>query len=499
MINRMSSIMKKKSRITSLSKQEGFSSLLFIVLVGLSLTVLTVGYMSSMRSLQSSATTAHAQTQAQMQAMIGYQALTEFLKRQSLIDIPRIETIATGTVSGGSVPIHFKKVSCGTGKYCFDIFGKSGGATSIIRSQFIISDELVNERLNGSIFEGGLKVNKLENLTANNVTLEIGGGVISEMGGSGKTYTQEELKTVGINIIPYTPRDFISPVEARKYANYIFYTDNEKLMCARNNYFDIAQSKKIDNEIIIGEIAACTSAITKSNNVWIINSAQSVPAGVLWFDADVEVQLNASAVKMTEKVGQNTVEVTTEYKKNILVNTIISTNHINSKIIELNGNYLATYFEAYAPHHYVLNSISDNDRNARLLKVCPASYPTQYCSAEGVLKPVAEMEKMPATIANILYLSKTLQLSGGKEQQNVHVSYYGNLMANSSAGGTGGSSGKLIGTGTVNIEGNLMVVGGTDMTEMTGDFKLNLSKADDPANFIPVHKKTFTILGIRYM
>ena len=41
-------------------KQAGFSSLLFVVLVGLSLTVLTVGYMSSMRNLQSTAVTAHA-------------------------------------------------------------------------------------------------------------------------------------------------------------------------------------------------------------------------------------------------------------------------------------------------------------------------------------------------------------------------------------------------------------------------------------------------------
>lgn len=54
----------KSSKKNFFSAQAGVSSLLFIVLVGLSLTVLTVGYMSSMRNLQSSATTAHAQTQA---------------------------------------------------------------------------------------------------------------------------------------------------------------------------------------------------------------------------------------------------------------------------------------------------------------------------------------------------------------------------------------------------------------------------------------------------
>lgn len=173
--------------------------------------------------------------------------------------------------------------------------------------------------------------------------------------------------------------------------------------------------------------------------------------------------------------------------------------HLNSTIIELNGNYVNTYFDAYAPHHYVLSATSETERTARLNKVCPASYPIQYCESEGVLKSSADMEKLPATISNILYLASTLQLSGGKDQENVIVNYYGNLMANSTAGGTGGVSGKLVGTGTVRIEGNLMVVGSTDMTEMTGDFKLNLSKTDDPGNFVPVHKKIFAIGGIRYM
>lgn len=182
-----------------------------------------------------------------------------------------------------------------------------------------------------------------------------------------------------------------------------------------------------------------------------------------------------------------------------MVNSIISKNHINSTIVELNGNYVDTFFEAYAPHHYVLSATSDIERTARLNKICPTDYPIQYCESKGVLKSAADMEKMPASISNILYLSKTLQLSGGKEQKNVHVGYYGNLIASYTAGGTGGSSGKLVCMGTVKIEGNLIVVGSTDMTEMTGDFKLNLSKADDPGNFVPVYKKIFSIGGIRYM
>src|SRR5690606_23308709 len=114
----------------SFIKQAGVSSLLFIVLVGLSLTVLTVGYMSTMRNLQSSATTTHAQTQAQMQAMIGYHALTKYLKKESLTNIAKIES---GTVSGGSELIQFTKVPCGADQYCFDLVGKSGGASAILR------------------------------------------------------------------------------------------------------------------------------------------------------------------------------------------------------------------------------------------------------------------------------------------------------------------------------------------------------------------------------
>ena len=79
-------IKRNMGKKVSLIKQAGVSSLLFIVLVGLSLTVLTVGYMSSMRNLQSSATTTHAQTQAQMQAMIGYRAFTEYLNKLSKED-----------------------------------------------------------------------------------------------------------------------------------------------------------------------------------------------------------------------------------------------------------------------------------------------------------------------------------------------------------------------------------------------------------------------------
>lgn len=477
----------------SFMKQAGVSSLLFIVLVGLSLTVLTVGYMSSMRNLQSSATTTHAQTQAQIQAMIGYHALTKYLDKLrmevgGLEKIEKIEKIKTGTISDD---IKFTMFKCGD-QYCFDITGKSGGASAILRAQYGMANELSNEQLKGSIFEGGLKVNTLANLTASDVTLEIGGGEIVDMGNNATPYTADQLKQAGIKVIPYKQRDFISSEEARKYANYIFYEDGGILKCARNNYYDSVSKTEIKTETLAGSIAACSVAITKNGtNPWVIDSSKSLPAGVLWFDSNVLINLHASKIKEKNKAE--------ELKDtNILVNTIISNGNIDSSIVELNGNYDATYFDAFAPHHYVLNAPSA-EKSARLLKVCPDNYPIQYCKAKGELKAEIDMKVFPASISNILYLSKTLQLIGGKDQKNVNVNYYGNIMANSAAGGTGSSSGKLVGTGTVKISGNLMVVGSTDMTAMTGDFKLNLSKADDPGNFVPVYKKEFNVGGIRYM
>lgn len=303
----------------------------------------------------------------------------------------------------------------------------------------------------------------------------------------------------GIKIVPYQQRDFISPTEARKYANYIFYREAGVSYCKRNNYFNSSTNTKVIAEENSEAVSSCAQGVSWDTDKWIINSSLNLPAGVLWFDNNVEVKIHNSAIVEEINKSGNKVNVRTDHLNNILVNTIISTNHINSTIIELNGNYVDTFFEAYAPHHYVLNATSDTERTARLNKICPANYPIQYCESAGVLKAVAEMEKMPASISNALYLAQTLQLTGGKDQQNIHVNYYGNLIANSTAGGTGGSSGKLVGTGTVKIEGNLMVVGSTDMTEMTGDFKLNLSKADDPGNFVPVYKKIFAVGGIRYM
>lgn len=463
------------SNSISFIKQAGVSSLLFIVLVGLSLTVLTVGYMSTMRNLQSSATTTHAQTQAQMQAMIGYHALTKYLKKESLTNIAKIES---GTVSGGSELIQFTKVPCGAEQYCFDLVGKSGGASAILRVNFNIIDKLEAKSQSGSVFAGGLRVNKLEDLSARGITLEVAGGIINK--NNNHVYGQSELSTAGITVIPYKPKDFIKPEDARKVANYIFYLKDNVAKCAINNIFDstATPNKRIEIETELGNVgsASCPSGVTYNSSVWTVDGSSGNLVGMLWFEGDVVVNLSKDI----------------NFK-----NTVISTQKIKTELLNEKKDSL---YEAYAPHHFILTAGTTTQKNARLSQICPDNYPLQYCESKGILKSTALMQEMPAVMANILFLAQAIELSAGKEKQhNIVANYYGNIMANGAAGGTGSASGKFTGTGVLNIRGNLMVVGEADMTNMLGDFSMKLSSADASGNYVPTYTKTFTSGGIRYM
>ena len=433
---------KVPKEILFCSKQKGFSSLLFIVLVGLSLTVLTVGYMSSMRNLQSSATTAHAQTQAQMQAMIGYQALSKFLKDQADTNFANIAKIETGTISGGT--------------------------TSILRSQFFITEELESKSQTGSVFAGGLRVNKLEDLSASGVTLEVSGGIINK--NNNQTYDASALSNAGITVVAYTPKSFIRPEDLRKDANYIFTLENGNAKCMKNNFFDATENKQITAETVI----TCPVAVTRQSDSWVV-TANSEITGVLWFDGNVTVNLSK----------------TTDF-----INTVISTQKIKTELLDESKDAV---YNAFAPHHYYITA-TDEQKTTRAQKICPTNYPLQYCQAAGQLKSDTLIAQSPATISNILFLSQSLELAAGKEKQhNIVVNYYGNLIANGTSGGTGSPSGKFTGTGVLNIRGNVMVVGEADMTEMLGDFSMKLTNAQAAGNVIPFYKKTFGIGGIRYM
>ena len=222
-------------------KQAGISSLLFILLVGLSLTVLTVGYMSSMRNLQSSATTAHAQTQAQMKAMMGYHALSKFLLNQ-----PQgyLDKITAGDISEGTTITsgYVKSTSCpastipGEVHYCFDITGKSGGASAIIRAMYAYQKEVQQSTVAGTIFAGGLVVGgnaKFVGETGEDVTIFVGGtnaGKVVDTAGKILTLT-------GITVQAYTnPIEVADATTLKNYANYLFTKNSAGAMeCYQNN------------------------------------------------------------------------------------------------------------------------------------------------------------------------------------------------------------------------------------------------------------------------
>ena len=304
--------MKVPKEILFCSKQKGFSSLLFIVLVGLSLTVLTVGYMSSMRNLQSSATTAHAQTQAQMQAMIGYQALSKFLKDQADTNFANIAKIETGTISGGT--------------------------TSILRSQFVITEELESKSQTGSVFAGGLRVNKLEDLSASGVTLEVSGGIINK--NNNQTYDASALSNAGITVVAYTPKSFIRPEDLRKDANYIFTLENGNAKCMKNNFFDATENKQITAETVI----TCPVAVTRQSDSWVV-TANSEITGVLWFDGNVTVNLSK----------------TTDF-----INTVISTQKIKTELLDESKDAV---YNAFAPHHYYITA-TDEQKTVVFKNLC---------------------------------------------------------------------------------------------------------------------------------
>ncbi|WP_326519349.1 hypothetical protein [Acinetobacter sp. CAAS 2-6] len=443
------------------------------------MTALTVGYMSSMRSMQSSSITAHAQTQAQIKAMVGYQALTKFLQNKVSADF---DQIATGTVTYGNNEITYTKVdsTCpassipGATNYCFDILGKSGEASAIIRAIYTFRNQLSSGLQTGSVFAGGLKVNSNtgnnQNLFGSSVSLEVGGGVVNS--NNNHTYTTAELQAMGVTVTPYVPRSFVTANDLKDYSNYVCTVVSSIAQCVRKNL----GGATLDETNSITLPAGITYSEKNGVHTWSVEASKNLPAGVLWFDGNVNVTLDQNKP---------------------LVNSIIATGTISSDI-PTNVNSTST-FEAYAPYHYILNASSSNMEN-RLNTVCPTTnYPLQYCSSSGALKSTSDMQLLQATVANILYLGTSFALDSGKSQQDITVNYYGNLIASSGAGGTGKSSGKFTGTGVINVSGNLMVTGDADMSELTGSIAVKLSNAQQQGNYIPTYIKVLKNGPIRYM
>ena len=221
-------------------KQAGFASILLILLIGLALTTLVIGMVTSVRSLQDSSLTTHAQTQAQIKSAIGYQALTGLLKPLSATQIAQINNgVIKDNGSPAATIATYKVVTTtegcpastgGKNYFCYDITAKSGGASSVVRA--IYTDITTGGAFDGSIFAGGLLVSDKNNkiLLSGNQSILVGGGVVSSGGNGNKTYTKDEFfestknadGTGGITVGKYTPLVFMSAEEVRPYANYIF-------------------------------------------------------------------------------------------------------------------------------------------------------------------------------------------------------------------------------------------------------------------------------------
>lgn len=477
-------------------RQSGITSLLFILLVGMTLTVATIGYVASMKTMQSSAVTTHAQTQAQMQTMIGYQALSEFLKSSNM-DMAKIAATTTGTVTPttGTVINYKRSPNCpsGTGNYCFDIIGESGGAKAILRALFKVTDTVTTSPATGSIFAGGLY------MSSNSTKFQGVGGTAPSIAignaGSGSGVIKGFAGNVtNIGVTAYTGSLNLPSAETlRPFANYIFTknADGNVATCYKNNL------KSGGSPITTETLITCPSGVSLSSGVWSFDSSAANLVGIIWFQGNVITNFK---------------ETPQDY-----INTILATGSIETTLPST-GNVQGIY-NVYSPYYYLLDNFpSDftaNDLKARLLKVCPAdNYPTQYCKDYNATDRnnlssinyfldtnpstnlyLKDINTAPANLANIILMANDgFILDSGN---GVNTNFFGNLMGNNVSGGTGSSSGKFNGSGTINIRGNIMVTGNV-VTDMSGNMTVTLGNAKGGGNSIPTSVKSVTPASISY-
>ncbi len=335
--------------------QSGFTSLLFILLVGMALTVATIGYVASIKTMQSSAVTTHAQTQAQMQTMVGYQVLSEFLKDSNV----KVDTISTGTVNSTGQVINYQKPTSGcptgTGHYCFDIIGESGGAKAILRALFKVTDTVSTSTNTGSIFAGGLEVQKSDTFkaaTGQRVGIKTGGAYEGTVRDNADKIV--DLSIYRIDVTRFTGDiDIPSANDMRPFANWIFTKNSDgNAVCYNNNLSSGGTNITKENPI-----TCPTSGVNLdlSDGTWTFDSSAANLAGIVWFDGDVILSLHKTPADF--------------------VNSVIATGSVTTNLIDKEA-----VFNSYASNHYLLTNVTDAIIKDRLLKVCPAdNYPTQYC------------------------------------------------------------------------------------------------------------------------
>lgn len=444
---------KNSKKYASFSAQAGVSSLLFIVLVGLSLTVLTVGYMSSMRNLQSSAITTHAQTQAQMQAMIGYHALTEYLNKLSKESngLQKIDQVCDGEIkeTDKDAQIIFERVgACNNSvvgqQFIFDVTGKSGGASAILRANFNIVDEEKISSHEGSIFAGGLKVQSKETIQAltENVAISIGANKTEglESGNiylsNGKDVVNYDPATDGIKVNKFEGGlDLIPAADMKQYANFIFKNVGGSIVCEKQNlngvlittsfvcpYYETIE--KIKGKDTLVQNHAITRESSGNTSFWVVDVDRLIKSkthlnkkfdGIFWFEGDVVVRLpnsqNDSSKYFRNTIittGNLTIEKDTSSSSGELnlfspYDYIIATD-ITSQILviekqlntgkDLNGNLLTeSQKQVLRTNKDALLLLRLSTMKARLLEVClgPGEYPTALCKSDFTQQQVNEI------------------------------------------------------------------------------------------------------------
>lgn len=457
--------------------QQGFASLLFVLLIGLSLVIIVLAVFLSLRGLQDSTITSHAQTQAEEKSMIGVKALSNFLSNKT---DTQLSVISGGTVTdstGASVATYTKPTSCPTSsttgitQYCFDVTASSGGASATMRIVYQRASTVGSTTLTGSVFAGGLVTSGSAKFTGNTssnpITLSVGGaysGQVCANNNCTQFVSNSTLLANGLQIVAYTPTTFITADDLKPYSNYQFTASGAT--CNKLNLYSGTTAVSTPTSISCSSFNGIN--YNSSSGSWTIDPSKTVPVGVLWFDTDVVINLKAGST---------------------LVNTIISKGSVS--VTSPNSGTI----NSYAPYYYYSTTNTDH-----ITRVCgttaAANIPTQYCNADGSFQ--TGFATFPGNIANILFLTNN-QLSLDAAN-NAVLNYYGNIIASYGAGGTGSASGKFTGTGTINITGNLVIAGTTNTTQMTGNISIDLSNSTAASSsVIPSYTYANSLRFIKYM
>lgn len=135
---------RKETSIFSIpgpARQRGIAAILLVLLTGLSATVIALGTMSYVRGSQRSQQTVHAQTQSEINAWVGMQALTGYLNNNlgnTAVDFNNLGNLTfSNTTTGTNAATARKAASCpassgGNSYVCFDVTGTSANSNTTL-------------------------------------------------------------------------------------------------------------------------------------------------------------------------------------------------------------------------------------------------------------------------------------------------------------------------------------------------------------------------------